>query len=172
MTSLPEPSASTVDPVTALLDYLDYFRAEIRRKVIGLDKRDLCTSRLPSGWTPLELIAHLVHMERRWLVWGLLGEAVTAPWGDQNDDGFWHTDLDVTILLDLLDDGGRRTSAIVRSHPAGGHAASGGRFPEGEAAPTLLAILLHVEQEYARHTGHLDIVREMCDGLTGEGSLR
>lgn len=169
MTSLPEPSTRTVDPATALLDYLDYFRAEIRRKVSGLDKNDLSTSRLPSGWTALELLAHLVHMERRWLVWGFLGEAVTAPWGDQNDEGRWQTDLDVTVLLDLLDAGGRRTSAIVRSHPVDQRAATGGRFPEGDATPTLLAILLHVEQEYARHTGHLDIVRELCDGLTGEG---
>lgn len=172
MTSLPEPSAKTIDPAEALLDYLDYFRAEIRRKVSGLDQKDLCASRLPSGWTPVELLAHLVHMERRWLVWGFLGEPVKSPWGDQNDDGRWRTDLDVTTLLDLLDEGGRRTSAIVRSHPIDQRAACGGRFPEKEATPTLLAILLHVEQEYARHTGHLDIVREMFDGLTGEGSLR
>lgn len=169
MGSLPEPSASTVDPATALLHYLDYFRAEIRRKITGLGDKDLHTSRLPSGWTPVELLAHLVHMERRWFVWGFLGEDVDAPWGDQDDDGRWQSHLDVEVLLGLLDEGGRRTSAIVHSHPAGEQAAIGGRFPEGEATPTLLAILLHVEQEYARHTGHLDIVRELCDGLTGEG---
>lgn len=169
MRSFPEPSTGRVEPATALLDYLDYFRSEIRRKVTGLDREDLCTSRLPSGWTPVELLAHLVHMERRWLVWGFLGEAVEAPWRDQGPDGRWHTDLDVTVLLELLDEGGRRTSAIAHTHPADQHSATGGRFPEGENTPTLLAILMHVEQEYARHTGHLDIVREMTDGLTGEG---
>ena len=169
MTALPEPSADTVDPAATLLAYLDYFRAEIRRKVTGLDSDALRTSHLPSGWTPLELLAHLVHMERRWLVWGYLGEPVTAPWGDQDEQGRWHTDLDVTALLDLLDEGGLRTTEIVRAHPVDRRAASGGRFTDGDATPTLLAILLHVEQEYARHTGHLDIVRELSDGLTGEG---
>ena len=38
--------------------------------------------RLPSGWTPLELLDHVAHMEQRWFVWGFLGEPVADPWGD------------------------------------------------------------------------------------------
>ncbi len=169
MPALPEPSADTVDPATALIGYVDYFRAEVRRKLAGLDDESLRTSKLPSGWTPIELLTHLVHMERRWLVWGFLGEQIEAPWGDQDDQGRWRTVLDVGVLLDMLDEGGRRTSAIVHSHALDDQAAAGGRFPAADSAPTLLAILLHVEQEYARHVGHLDIVRELSDGLTGEG---
>ncbi len=58
---------------------------------------------------------------------------------------------------------------IVAAHDLHDHAATGGRFPEGEPTPTLIAILFHVMQEYARHVGHLDIVRELIDGTTGEG---
>ena len=47
-------------------------------------------------------------------------------------------------------------------------AVPGGRFPAGAARPTLAAILFHVLQEYARHAGHLDVVRELIDGHTGE----
>ena len=38
--------------------------------------------RVPSGWTPLELLSHVLHMEQRWFVWGFLGEQVAEPWGD------------------------------------------------------------------------------------------
>ena len=169
MSSLPEPSAGTVEVSTALLGYLDYFRAEIRRKLAGLAPEDLRASALPSGWTPIELLSHLVHMERRWFVWGFLAETVDAPWGDQDAEGRWQSDLDVEVLLELLDAGGRRTAAVVHAHPLESRAAAGGRFPDAATAPTLLSILLHVEQEYARHAGHLDIVRELSDGLTGEG---
>ncbi len=44
----------------------------------------------------------------------------------------------------------------------------GGRFPPGEPAPSLGRILFHLLQEYARHVGHLDVAREMIDGVTGE----
>ena len=48
-------------------------------------------------------------------------------------------------------------------------AAVGGRFTDEASAPQLQWILLHLIQEYARHTGHLDIARELVDGRTGEG---
>lgn len=169
---LPEPGPDVVDPAEKFLDYLDYFRAEVRRQVSGLDDHALRESRLPSGWTPVELISHLVHMEQRWFVWGFLGEQVGEPWGDNVDgvaSGVWATDRTLDDLLAALADGGRRTSEIVGANSLHDHAATGGRFPDGEPSPTLLAILFHVMQEYARHLGHLDIVRELIDGTTGEG---
>ena len=45
--------------------------------------------------------------------------------------------------------------------------AAGGRFGADDR-PTLNWILFHVLQEYARHTGHLDVARELIDGVTGE----
>ena len=46
-------------------------------------------SRVPSGWTPLGLLVHLTAMERRWLVWGFLGEPVEDPWRYSAADGGW-----------------------------------------------------------------------------------
>jgi uncharacterized damage-inducible protein DinB len=170
--TLPEPGPDAVDPAAKFLDYLDYFRAEIRRKVADLDDTALHASVLQSGWTPIQLVAHLVHMERRWLVWGFLGEAVDEPWGDHVDgvpSGAWATDRTLDNLLTALDEGGRRTTKIVTNRDLLDHAATGGRFADGQPAPTLMSILFHVMQEYARHMGHLDIVRELIDGTTGEG---
>jgi hypothetical protein len=41
-------------------------------------------SRLPSGWTPLELLKHLAYMERRWLCWGFRAEQLPDPHGDED----------------------------------------------------------------------------------------
>jgi uncharacterized damage-inducible protein DinB len=169
---LPKPGPDVTDPAAKFLEYLDYYRAEVRRKVVDLDDSALHESRLPSGWSPIELISHLVHMEQRWFVWGFLGEPVGEPWGDNVDgvaSGVWATNHTLDDLLAALAEGGRRTTEIVAAHDLHDHAATGGRFPEGEPTPTLLAILFHVMQEYARHVGHVDIVRELIDGETGEG---
>jgi hypothetical protein len=149
--------------------YLDFYRQTVDEKVRGLAPGDLRSSRLPSGWTPIELVKHLVFMERRWLVWGFLGEDVVAPWGDTSDQR-WHVADSETIdeLLAALHDGGTRTRQIVERADLSSSAALGGRFTRDGEQPSLAWILFHVLQEYARHTGHLDIARELADGVTGE----
>ncbi|MEI5131958.1 DUF664 domain-containing protein [Streptomyces libani] len=47
-------------------------------------------------------------------------------------------------------------------------ASLGGKVPADEDRPTLIWILFHLLQEYARHVGHLDIARELADGAVGE----
>jgi Protein of unknown function (DUF664) len=167
-----EPNREISDPKELLLDYLDYYRSVIVRKIDGLEEHELRTSRLPSGWTPLELLKHLVYMEQRWFRWGFAGEQVPAPWGDREEHGRWRVDPNETVadLIAGLHAGGVRTRAIVAKSRLGDVAAIGGRFGEDDAEPrpTLVWILHHVLQEYARHAGHLDIVRELADGVTGE----
>jgi uncharacterized damage-inducible protein DinB len=165
---LPDPGL-TVSEAQLFVSYLDYFRSEVRRKTGDLDAAELTSSRLPSGWTAAELVSHLAHMERRWFVWGFLGEPVDSPWGDQDADGRWITDLPTAELLAVLDRGGERTREILTTHPLTSQAAAGGRFGTEDPPPNLLGIAFHVLQEYARHTGHLDIVRELIDGTVGEG---
>lgn len=166
--SLPEPDASVTDPVARILDYLDFFRAEVRRKTSGLSAATAHQPIVPSGWTPAGLVEHLVHMERRWIVWGFLGEDVSEPHGDRDAADRWVTTRPLADIVDDLDAGGLRTREVAAGFGPTDVAASGGKFAEGDERPTLLSILFHVMQEYARHTGHLDIARELIDGLTGE----
>jgi hypothetical protein len=167
-TPFPEPGPSS-DVPALLLTYLDYYRDTVADRLAGLTDAQARTARVPSGWSPVELVTHLTHMERRWLVWGFLGEQVPDPWADRVDDR-WHVGPEVTVadLVAALRRGGERTRAIVGSTPPDTPAALGGRFTDPAGRPTLVAILLHVLQEYARHAGHLDIVRELTDGRTGE----
>ncbi|MEO8697701.1 MAG: DinB family protein [Acidimicrobiales bacterium] len=164
----PEPTHPYADRREVLLEYLDFYRGVLRAKVIGLDDDALRTSRLPSGWAPIELIKHLVHVERRWLVWGFEGEDVGDPWADERDDRWFvaaHEQLE--DLLDELDAGGRRTREIVHSHELSDIGAPGDRW-RGEPPASLERVLLHLMQEYARHAGQLDVVRELIDETTGE----
>jgi uncharacterized damage-inducible protein DinB len=154
------------------LAWLDYYRQTVERKLAGLSEADLKTSRLPSGWSPLELVKHLVYMERRWIRWGFKAEPVDRPWGDSGgaEDDPWRLDADDTAesLLAELRAGGERTRQVVGRDDLAEHAAAGGRFSVAEERPTLNWVLFHVLQEYARHVGQLDIARELADGGTGE----
>ncbi|NNG19363.1 DUF664 domain-containing protein [Naumannella sp. ID2617S] len=163
------------DPAALFCDYLDFYRQVVDRKLRSLSEAELCTSRLPSGWTPLELLTHLVHMEQRWFVWGFAGEAVADPWGDNRDaakNAAWAVAEGISLeeLLNRLHEGGRRTRAIIESHPLDAQAPPGPRFAGryAEQTASLAWICFHVLQEYARHTGHLDVAVELADGLQGE----
>ncbi|MDX6324420.1 MAG: hypothetical protein QOK15_774 [Nocardioidaceae bacterium] len=174
--TLPEPGPRD-DAKALFLEYLDFYRATIVGKISGLDDETLRSPAVPSGWSPIELVKHLAFMERRWLRWGFLGEHVDDPWGDHgrmpSDDpegDRWSVSGDESRddVVEMLLVGGAGTRAAVEAAELSDPAATGGRFPEGEQPPTLLAILFHVLQEYARHTGHLDVARELIDGTTGE----
>ncbi|WP_395659336.1 DUF664 domain-containing protein [Nocardioides sp.] len=156
--------------------YLDWVRDDIATVVLRLSDAEQRTTRLPSGWTPLELLSHVLHMEQRWFVWGFLGEEVAEPWGDWTVDepwdpeqnGRWAVADDVTAeeLVARLWAVAERTRAVLRDFPLDARASPGGRFAADP--PTLEWICFHVLAEYARHAGHLDIVVELA-GPQDEG---
>src|SRR5829696_3923290 len=63
---LPKPPEELDDTKLLFLGYFDQYRSIIADKLDGLSETELRRSRLPSGWTPIELLKHLVFMERRW----------------------------------------------------------------------------------------------------------
>lgn len=160
---MPRASRSEV-----LLGYLDYFRARTLAKLAELPEVELRRSRLPSGWTPLELINHLSQVELRWLEWGFLGEQVEDPWADSRD-GRWYVpaDQDLGTLAENARRQAARTRAIVLSHDLDAVGQPGPRW-DGAEPPSLERILLHLIQEYSRHLGQLDIVAELAGGTVGE----
>ncbi len=171
MTATLEPSEALSDPHDLSLGYLDYLRDTVVRKINGMSEADLRSSRLPSGWAPLELVWHLSFMERRWIQWGFAGEAVPDPWGDDDPTrGRWQVPAEERTedVLARLEATGRRTRELLRDAQLTDRARTGGRFSDGTAVPTLGWILFHLLQEYARHVGQLDIVRELTDGEVGE----
>ena len=154
--------------------YLAFYRQTCIEKCRSLPEAELRSSRLPSGWTPIELLQHLAFMERRWFVWGFLGEQVDDPWGDSRGDGeaawavpagpgsrtwcgCWRSAPRAPTPCSPP-----TTSARPRRRPAGS------RTPSRNRASELRWICFHVLQEYARHAGHLDVAVELAGGHTGE----
>jgi uncharacterized damage-inducible protein DinB len=168
--SVPFPEATTpaASPAEVFLRYLDYFRSRLTAKVAELPADELRRSRLPSGWTPLELVKHLCYVELRWLEWGFEGRDVGDPWGDR-EGGRWSVGPDETLatLLAALREQGERSRAIVEAHDLGEVGQPGERW-DGADPATLERVLFHLLQEYARHVGHLDIVTELATGQAGE----
>lgn len=167
------PSTRVEDPGELLAGFLDGYRDAVLRKLDGLTDEQLRGSVLPSGWSPLGLVKHLTYMERRWLCWGFAGEDVGTVWGDSdpNDpDGPWYVaDSDTAdSLLAAFDEQAGRSRRILAAHGLTERAVPGPRFDGQEQVPTLGWILCHVLQEYARHVGQLDVVRELIDGGVGE----
>ncbi|MFE6777965.1 DinB family protein [Streptomyces sp. NPDC057702] len=170
--TLAEPPQTLADPRALLDGYLDAYRDALHRKTAGLTEGELRTSRLPSGWTPLELVKHLTYVELRWLDWGFRGTAMSEEhaWGDRGPADRWHV-ADTETAADVLAEHRRQwalSREITADVPAERRASLGGRFSTEEEAPTLGWILFHLFQEYARHLGHLDVARELADGQTGE----
>jgi uncharacterized damage-inducible protein DinB len=168
MTAFPEPSGATADVAQLFALYLDFYRDTVTRKARSLSGDRLRSSRLPSGWTPIELLAHLAFMERRWFVWGFLGERVDDPFGDDRD-GRWHVDPATSLddVVAMLHEVGRRTTRVLDEHRLDEAGVPGPRYGDDEPA-TLAWTCFHVLQEYARHAGHLDIAVELAGGDLGE----
>jgi hypothetical protein len=164
-----EPPRTLEDPKEILLQQLSYHRATLLAKLVGLSDDQLRSSVVPSGWSPLGLLKHLVFVERRWMQWGFEAEQTSDPRGDENPSGKGWLVLpednvpDLTARLAAI---ASRTEAVAGKAELTDWGRLGGRFSSDP--PTLGWILAHLLQEYARHVGHLDVVRELIDGSVGE----
>lgn len=168
--SVPFPAAteSAGSRTEVFQRHLAYFRDGVGRRVEGTSEEEVRRSRVPSGWTPLELVRHLTFMERRWFVWGFEGEPVADPHGDAVD-GRWVVPDDLTTaeVLAAWHRQSGLTDAVLRRHDLDEIGRPGPRW-EGAPLASLERVVLHVVQEYARHLGHLDIAAELGGGVTGE----
>jgi uncharacterized damage-inducible protein DinB len=167
-TPFPSPTIPAASRSEVFLRYLDFFRERVVSKVTSLPAGEQRGSRLPSGWTPVELLRHLRYVELRWLVWGFEGQDVGDPWADSRD-GQWHVEPDVTLdqLVAELTAQAARTTAIVAAHSLDEIGQPGERWGGADPA-SLERVLFHLLQEYARHLGQLDVVAELAGGEIGE----
>lgn len=163
------PADDVTDPRRLLLGYLDWYRDAALRKITGLTDAQLRTPVPPLAWAPLGVVKHLGWVERRWLRWGFAAEQVPPhPAGGRDGEFVLEPDETAAEVLAAYRDEVHRARAIVARAALTDPAATGGRFPTPDHAPSLSRILFHLLQEYARHVGHLDIARELIDGATGE----
>ena len=163
VTPLPAAKAFADDERSVLLGYLAFHRAVLARKVEGISdadaRRPACP---PSRLTLLGLIRHMTDVERWWFRRVLRNEA--AP-GLFDDDAEWDVPADATTA-DALAAYWEEIAVIDRDLETASMEEPGGI--EGEPARhKLRRTIVHMIEEYARHCGHADLLREAIDGTTG-----
>ena len=158
-----------------LLGALDRLRATFRWKADALDAAALNATIAASALTIGGLLKHLAAVEDFTMTRKLRGEDMGEPWTSFGYDGsndweFSSAAQDSPEELYALYDGAveRTRSRIMDALASGGldqpaHAAS----DEGEHA-SLRRLLFDLVEEYGRHTGHADLIREAIDGRVGE----
>jgi uncharacterized damage-inducible protein DinB len=170
----PEPPLDG-DETATLLGFLDYQRATLAWKCAGLDRAALRTTIAASSMTLGGMLKHLSLVEDYWFSQWLHGREPGPPWDtvdwDADPDWDWHSAADESPerLLALWQDAvARSRSLVTEALPHGGLGQPAPRtWPDGRS-PSLRWILCHMIEEYARHNGHADLIRESVDGLTGE----
>lgn len=153
-----------------LTDWLDFHRGTLAVKCAGLDDAQTRIASVPSSsLTLLGLVQHLAEVERNWFQRVLAGRDVPQVYG-ADAGGFI---LDPQRTADEALDVWRREVAVSRELCVGRSLDDTGRLSEQEAAVagssevSLRWILVHLIEEYARHNGHADLLREGIDGVTG-----
>jgi uncharacterized damage-inducible protein DinB len=170
----PEPPLAG-DEADTLIGFLEFHRATLAWKTAGLDGPGLATTVGASQMTLGGILKHLALVEDDWFGCCLLGRAPAAAWADvdwgADRDWEWHSAADDSPdeLLALW-----RTTVEQSRRDLATAMADGGldqlaarRWNDGRA-PSLRWILVHLIEEYARHNGHADLLREAVDGETGE----
>ena len=160
------------DEFGALTEMLDYYRAVLARKVSGLSSSQLAQTVAPSDLTLGALIYHMALVEDTWFEARFLGNDDIQPWAsaDWDSDPDWEMhqagSLSPAQLIDQF------TTSVARSRATTEVADSLDRLtvkPSSSGAPwNLRWILVHMIEEYARHCGHADFLRQSIDGVTGD----
>lgn len=151
--------------------FLDAQRATLRRQVAGLDAARLAQRLAPSTMTLGGMLKHLAYVEDFWLGMILRDQPPTPPfeavdWA-KDRDWDWRTAADDSPaqLHELFEDAVARSDAALDAVTDPEQRAARGRRRTSEP-PTVRWLLLHLVEEYARHCGHADLIRESIDGAT------
>jgi hypothetical protein len=148
--------------------WLDYHRATLAMKCEGLTDDQLRAQAVPpSSLSLIGLVRHMGEVERGWFR-RALGNDRTPPryYSDENPDGDFDdvADADVTDAFSYWRGECAHARECVAAAPSldvTGAGRQGERF-------SLRWIMLHMIEEYARHNGHADLLRERIDGTVGD----
>ncbi|CAK7283727.1 putative Mini-circle uncharacterized 19.1 kDa protein [Streptomyces misionensis JCM 4497] len=154
----PEGELATLDR------YLADYRITLRMKCEGLDPEQLARRSVPpSTMSLLGLVRHLAEVERGWRNWIGDGEPLPKLYGgrDADFDGAVAEQAAVDAAFADLAREQAATDAALAAHPDLGERLGRDRISVRE-------LLVHRVEEYARHCGHADLLRERIDGRVGQ----
>ncbi|MET8120740.1 DinB family protein [Micromonospora sp. NPDC005189] len=164
----PEPLVG--DERTMLEGWLDYHRETLLQKCAGLTAEQLRTASVePSSLSLLGLVLHMTDVERSWFRQRFAGEVLPDLFDyDTDNDADFHAAADADP---------EAAFATFRGEVEAARAATAGRSldetfqltrSDGNRTFSLRWAYVHMIEEYARHNGHADLIRERIDGVTGD----
>jgi uncharacterized damage-inducible protein DinB len=165
--------AFNVDERTTLEGWLNFHRITLARKCEDLDDEQASAASVPpSALTMTSIVQHMAEVERNWFRRVLAGEDAPPIYDPQADpDGPCGFELAEGATLHKALTAWHTEIAYAREHCAARTLSDTGRFPaNGRFAGqevSLRWIYVHMIEEYARHNGHADLIRERIDGTTG-----
>jgi uncharacterized damage-inducible protein DinB len=167
------------DEVATLIGSLERQRRTFAWKCGGLDHDGLRATVGVSTMTIGGLLKHLALVEEDWFGMKLEGRPPVEPWRSVDwaaePDWEWRSAADDSpdALMALWQDSVVRARAALAAALAerGLDGRANFSWPDG-SSPSLRRMLVDVIEEYARHTGHADLIRESVDGLVGEDPPR
>ena len=157
------------DERTTLLAMLQYTRDTAAEKCRELADEHVGAAPLPGSplMTLGGVVNHLRWVEHSWIENRFVGGPDLGPWTDEEPDREFSLGATNPLTQTLAEyvEQAERTDAIIAGLDLDDRSAT--PFRSGEH-PTLRWVILHLIEETARHNGHLDILRELADGRTGD----
>ena len=178
----PEPPLDG-DEIATLWGFVEFLRATIAWKCSGLDAAGLAATVGPSPITLGGMLKHLALVEDTWCTYRIGNEPLPEPWSgvdwDADPDWDWHSAAEDTPdeLIELWSEAVERSRTVVERAIEGERpgtrrgnvlAMRPRRTWADGRTPSYRWILTHLIEEYGRHCGHADLIREAIDGQTGE----
>ncbi len=153
--------------LTTLLGFLERQRATFAWKCGGLDANQLRSTHGPSSMTLGGMLKHLARFEDDMSTEWLNGRPQLAPWNavDWDTDHAWDWRTAAEDSPEQLYS--RWQDAVDRARDLFAEAAANRDEERPAEAPSVAYILINMIEEYARHNGHADLIRESVDGLVG-----
>lgn len=163
------PAVRSADERAVLTATLDWYRAGVLGKVAGLAPEHASATPLRSDTSIAGIVKHLALVEDSWFEARFEGRPEPEPWAsvdwDADSDWEFHSAIDEPLAdsVALYEVACSRSRAVTAAHQLDDIAADTSR-----QVFNLRWMLVHLIEETARHLGHLDILRELLDGTTGE----
>ena len=170
------------DESRVLLSFLQRQRGAVLKIVEGLPEEAWQTPVVPSGWTVAGMLWHLGGVEHHWLQHVTTGVMEELPageeGGDEEEEGGYDPEAAFTCgwpsadLIASYRDECRRSDGVLAVTPLSAAPRGLGFHPDPEYTKQITNvrwIVLHVIEETAAHSGHLEIARELLDGRTRLG---
>ena len=153
-----------------LLEYLQRYRLTMEMKCADLDAAQLANRSVPpSTMSLLGLIRHMAEVERHWFR-RVMAQSDAPPlyWSDDVPDADWLGAVADPALVDDAWRAWRSEVAFAEKFVADSPALGVKGFEPDGSSPALRSVLVHMIEEYARHCGHADLLRERVDGRIGQ----